>query len=38
MNNELLKVDDLTKFFPVTQGLILMKTVGHVQALSLIHI
>ena len=34
MNNELLKVDDLTKFFPVTQGLILMKTVGHVQAVD----
>ena len=34
MNNELLKVDNLTKFFPVTQGLILMKTVGHVQAVD----
>ena len=34
MNNELLKVDNLTKFFPVTQGLILMKTVGQVQAVD----
>jgi oligopeptide/dipeptide ABC transporter ATP-binding protein len=34
VNNELLKVDNLTKFFPVTQGLILMKTVGQVQAVD----
>ena len=34
MNNELLKVDNLTKFFPVTEGLVLMKTVGHVQAVD----
>lgn len=34
MNNELLRVDNLTKFFPVTQGLILMKTVGQVQAVD----
>ena len=34
MNNELLKVENLTKFFPVTQGLILMKTVGQVQAVD----
>lgn len=34
MNNELLKVDNLTKFFPVTKGLILMKTVGQVQAVD----
>ena len=34
MNNELLKVENLTKFFPVTQGIILMKTVGQVQAVD----
>ena len=34
VNNELLKVDNLTKFFPVTKGLILMKTVGQVQAVD----
>ena len=32
MNNELLKVDDLTKFIPETQVLIQMKPVGQVQA------
>jgi len=31
---ELLRVENLTKYFPVTQGLIMMKTVGHVQAVD----
>jgi len=31
---ELLRVENLQKFFPVTQGLILMKTVGHVRAVD----
>ena len=30
----LLEVDGLKKYFPVTQGLILMKTVGYVQAVD----
>ena len=30
----LLQVEGLKKYFPVTQGLILMKTVGHVQAVD----
>ena len=30
----LLQVDSLKKYFPVTKGLILMKTVGHVQAVD----
>ncbi len=34
MTQELLRVEDLTKYFPVTTGLILMKTVGHVQAVD----
>jgi oligopeptide/dipeptide ABC transporter ATP-binding protein len=31
---ELLRAENLTKYFPVTQGLIMMKTVGHVQAVD----
>tara|TARA_B100000029_G_scaffold290897_1_gene284485 strand:- start:3914 stop:4885 length:972 start_codon:yes stop_codon:yes gene_type:complete len=31
---ELLRVENLQKFFPVTQGLVLMKTVGHVRAVD----
>jgi ABC-type oligopeptide transport system ATPase subunit len=31
---ELLRVENLTKYFPVTQGLIMMKTVGYVQAVD----
>lgn len=34
MPAELLRVENLQKFFPVTQGLILMKTVGHVRAVD----
>ena len=34
MPTELLRVDNLTKYFPVTKGLIMMKTVGHVQAVD----
>lgn len=34
MTQELLRVENLTKYFPVTQGLIMMKTVGHVQAVD----
>ena len=34
MPKELLRVENLTKYFPVTQGLIMMKTVGHVQAVD----
>ena len=34
MTNELLRVENLQKYFPVTKGLILMKTVGHVQAVD----
>ena len=34
MPQELLRVENLTKYFPVTQGLIMMKTVGHVQAVD----
>ena len=30
----LLQVDSLKKYFPVTKGLVLMKTVGHVQAVD----
>ena len=30
----LLQVDNLKKYFPVTKGLVLMKTVGHVQAVD----
>ena len=28
MTQELIRAENLTKYFPVTQGLILMKTVG----------
>ena len=34
MPNELLRAENLTKHFPVTKGLILMKTVGQVQAVD----
>ena len=34
MNNPLVEVKDLKKHFPVTKGLILMKTVGYVQAVD----
>ena len=32
MATELLRAENLEKYFPVTKGLILMKTVGHVRA------
>ena len=31
---ELMRIEDLRKYFPVTKGLIMMKTVGHVQAVD----
>ena len=34
MPKELLRAENLTKYFPVTQGLIMMKTVGYVQAVD----
>lgn len=34
MTQELLRVEKLKKYFPVTKGLILMKTVGYVQAVD----
>ena len=34
MANELIRAEGLTKYFPVTKGLIMMKTVGHVQAVD----
>ena len=34
MTQELIRAENLTKYFRVTQGLILMKTVGHVQAVD----
>ena len=34
MTRELLRVENLTKYFPVTTGLVMMKTVGHVQAVD----
>ena len=34
MTQELMRVEDLSKYFPVTKGLIMMKTVGHVQAVD----
>ena len=34
MPTELLRAENLTKHFPVTKGLILMKTVGQVQAVD----
>ena len=34
MTNELIRVDNLKKYFPVTKGLIMMKTIGYVQAVD----
>ena len=34
MNQELLRVENLKKHFPVTEGLVLQRTVGHVQAVD----
>ena len=34
MNQTLLRVEKLKKYFPVTKGLVLMKTVGYVQAVD----
>ena len=34
MATELLRAENLEKYFPVTKGLILMKTVGHVRAVD----
>ena len=34
MPTELLRAENLTKYFPVTKGLIMMKTVGYVQAVD----
>ena len=34
MSKELLRVEGLKKYFPVTKGLVLMKTVGYVQAVD----
>ena len=34
MTSELIRVDNLKKYFPVTKGLIMMKTVGYVQAVD----
>ena len=34
MPTELIRAENLTKYFPVTKGLIMMKTVGHVQAVD----
>lgn len=34
MNQELLRVENLQKYFPVTEGLVLQRTVGHVQAVD----
>ena len=34
MNKSLLRVEKLQKYFPVTKGLVLMKTVGYVQAVD----
>ena len=34
MPTELLRAENLTKYFAVTKGLIMMKTVGHVQAVD----
>jgi peptide/nickel transport system ATP-binding protein/oligopeptide transport system ATP-binding protein len=34
MNQELLRVENLKKYFPVTEGLVLQRTVGHVQAVD----
>ena len=32
--DELIRVEDLKKHFPVTRGLVFMKTIGHVQAVD----
>ena len=34
MTKELIRAENLTKYFPVTKGLIMMKTVGQVQAVD----
>ena len=34
MPKELLRAENLTKYFPVTKGLLMMKTIGHVQAVD----
>ena len=34
MPKELLRAENLTKYFPVTKGLLLMKTIGNVQAVD----
>ena len=34
MPKELLRAENLTKYFPVTKGLLVMKTIGHVQAVD----
>ena len=34
MTRELLRVENLTKYFPVTKGLVMMKTIGYVQAVD----
>ena len=34
MTRDLLRVENLTKYFPVTTGLVMMKTVGQVQAVD----
>ena len=34
MATELLRAENLEKYFPVTKGLVLMKTVGHVRAVD----
>jgi oligopeptide/dipeptide ABC transporter ATP-binding protein len=34
MTDPLLRVQDLRKYFPVTKGLLLMRTVGHVKAVD----
>ena len=34
MPKELFRAENLTKYFPVSKGLLLMKTIGHVQAVD----
>ncbi len=34
MTSELIRVDKLKKYFPVTKGLLMMKTIGYVQAVD----
>ncbi len=34
MQEDLIRVEDLKKHFPVTRGLVFMKTIGHVQAVD----